>query len=80
MLSPATYNGKVGLAIMCPITSHAKGYPIEVALPPGCAVAGVVLSDHLKSLDWRARQAAFVCALPPATVDDVLAKLLTLLE
>ena len=80
MLSPATYNRRVALAIMCPITSHAKGYPFEVVLPSDCAVAGVVLAVHVKPLDWRARHATFECALPPATVDDVLAKLLTLLE
>ena len=33
VLSPASYNGKVGLAILCPITSQIKGYPFEVATP-----------------------------------------------
>src|SRR4051812_44260799 len=57
VLSPASYNGKVGLALMCPITSQVKGYPFEVAIPTGLAVAGVILADQVKSLDWRVRKA-----------------------
>jgi mRNA interferase MazF len=40
----------------------------------------VVLADQVKSLDWRARQAEFICALPAETVAEVLAKLATLLS
>ena len=58
ILSPKTYNGKVGLAILCPITRQVKGYPFEVPIPDGQAVAGAILADQVKSLDWRARQAA----------------------
>ena len=80
VLSPASYNGKVGLAILCPITSQAKGYPFEVALPDGPKVAGVVLSDQVKSLDWRVRRTEFACALPQASTAEVLEKLATLLS
>ena len=79
VLSPARYNARVGLAIVCPIANQGKGYPFEVALPPGLAVTGVTLADHVRSADWQARTAEFICALPQATVDDVLAKLYTLL-
>jgi mRNA interferase MazF len=51
VLSPASYNGKVGLAILCPITSHVKGYPFEVATPTGSGLGGVILADRVKSLD-----------------------------
>ena len=51
VLSPASYNGKVGLAILCPITSQTKGYPFEVATPAGSRVSGVILADQVKSLD-----------------------------
>jgi mRNA interferase MazF len=78
VLSPATYNGKVGLAIFCPITNQIKGYPFEVVLPAGIAVTGAILSDQVKSLDWRARNATFICTLPAATVATVLQKLNTL--
>ena len=80
VLSPAAYNGRVGLAILCPITNQRKGYPFEVVIPAGLRVRGVVLADQVKSLDWRARQAEFICALPAETVTEVLAKLATLLS
>jgi mRNA interferase MazF len=57
VLSPKTYNGKVGLALLCPITSQIKGYPFEVEVPEGLSVNGVILSDQVKSLDWKARNA-----------------------
>ena len=72
VLSPAAYNGKVGLALLCPVTSQAKGYPFEVAIPEGLGVAGVILADQVKSLDWRKRNAAVVAALPRQTVSAVL--------
>lgn len=56
VLSPESYNRRVGLAIFCPVTSQAKGYPFEVGLPYGGHVSGVILSDQVKSLDWRARR------------------------
>ena len=80
VLSPASYNGKVGLAILCPITSQIKGYPFEVLIPDGLKISGAILSDQPKSLDWKVRQAEMVCKLPSTTVDEVLQKLSTLLS
>jgi len=79
VLSPASYNGKVGLAILCPITSQVKGYPFEVATPTGSRLGGVILADQVKSLDWRVRQAEFICKLPRETTAEVLEKLGVLL-
>ncbi len=79
VLSPAAYNARVSLAIVCPITNQQKGYPFEVVIPAGLAVSGVILADQVKSLDWRARQADYSCVLPVATIAEVLAKLNTLL-
>jgi len=79
VLSPQNYNSKVGLAILCPITNQTKGYPFEVLLPAGLPVAGAILSDQVKSLDWRARNAELICALPTETISEVLQKLVTLL-
>jgi mRNA interferase MazF len=64
--------------VACPITNQAKGYPFEVTIPSGLKIAGVVLSDQIKSLDWVARRAEFICALPIKTVEEVLQKLTTL--
>lgn len=80
VLSPGSYNGKVGLAILCPITSHIKGYPFEVLVPKGLPVEGVVLSDQVKCLDWKARRAEFLCKLPPESILEVLQKLGTLIS
>ena len=79
ILSPGLYNGKVGLALLCPITHQIKGYPFEVALPDGLPVTGVILADQVKSLDWRARNAERLCCVPKRTIADVLEKLGTLL-
>ena len=80
VLSPESYNGKVGLALFCPITSQVKGYPFEVRIPEGQEVSGVVLSDQIKSLDWRARRAEFICDLPSPTIGEVMAKARALLD
>jgi mRNA interferase MazF len=80
VLSPQAYNAKVGLAILCPVTSQVKGYPFEVPLPAGLPVTGVVLADQVKSLDWLARAAEYMCGLPGETVTEILHKLGVLLR
>ncbi|PKO12892.1 MAG: mRNA-degrading endonuclease [Chloroflexi bacterium HGW-Chloroflexi-10] len=79
VLSPQAYNSRVGLAILCPITSQIKGYPFEVLIPQGLSIPGVILSDQVKSLDWRARQVEFVGELPMEPLAEVLKKLNTLI-
>ncbi|MCL6642055.1 MAG: endoribonuclease MazF [Candidatus Bipolaricaulota bacterium] len=80
VLSPAAYNRKVGLALLCPITNQVKGYPFEVRLPQGLPVTGVILADQVKSLDWRARKAEVACKVPDEVVQEALLKLGTLLS
>jgi mRNA interferase MazF len=79
VVSPSTYNAKVGLMLACPITNQVKGYPFEVIIKSGLDVAGVILSDQIKSLDWAARNVEFICALPNEAVKEVLQKLSTLI-
>jgi mRNA interferase MazF len=79
VLSPKTYNLKVGLAIVCPITSKIKGYPFEVPIPDSSPVSGVVLSDQAKSMDWKIRNAEFIYKLDSLSVEQVLQRLHTLL-
>lgn len=79
VLSPAAYNGRVGLALLCPITGQAKGYPFEVEIPPGLTVKGVALADHVKSLDWRARKATRICLVPQEVVAAAISRLNALL-
>ncbi len=80
VLSPSAYNGRVGLALLCPITTQVKGYPFEVPLPAGLAVAGVVGADQVKSLDWRVHNATLIAAVPEEIVTQVVSRLQTLLE
>ena len=79
VLSPAAYNGKVGLALLCPVASRVKGYPFEVAIPRGFGVAGVILADQVKSLNWRRRSATVIGALPSETIAAVLRRINVLL-
>ncbi len=79
VLSPTIYNKKTGLALMCPITSHVKGYPFEVILPKKSKTQGVILSDHIKNLDWQKRKAKFAEKIPKEILNEVIKKFNTLL-
>lgn len=79
VLSPAAYNERVGLALMCPVTTREKGYPFEVSIPAGLPVHGVVLVDQVRSLDWRVRNASEICSVPTYVLDSVKRLLETLL-
>jgi mRNA interferase MazF len=79
VLSPASYNQKVGLMLCCPITTKAKGYPFEVEIKTK-EVAGVVLSDQVKSLDWRARNAHSAGVVSAEVLAEVRSKLLALVS
>ncbi len=80
VLSPIDYNQRVGLALMCPVTSSVKGYPFEVPLPEDLEVGGVVLADQVRSLDWRTRRSERACTAPEPVVNEVLGKLGALLS
>jgi len=78
VISPRAYNRRVGLALMCPITSQIKGYPFEVELPQGMKTQGAILCDQIKSLDWRARNAKRIGSVPPSVMQEVTARILAL--
>ena len=80
VLSPVGYNIKSGLALVCPVTSRAKGYPFEVPLPANLPVQGVVLADHLRSLDWQIRKAVFICRLSESYLGEITARIFPLLD
>ena len=79
VLSPRSYNAKVGLCLVCPVTHHAKGYAFEVALPDGLPVQGAVLADHVKSADWQERKSEPIATVPADVLEEVRAKLKPLL-
>jgi mRNA interferase MazF len=78
VVSPRSYNEKVGLALVCPVTAQTKGYPFEVPLPAAGKTRGAILSDQLKNLDWRARKAAFSERASDEVVAEVTARILAL--
>lgn len=80
VMSSDVYNGRIGLAIVCPITNQKKGYPFEVDIPAGVGVTGVVMADQAKSVDWQGRGATFRCRMPDAVVDEVLNRVISLIE
>ena len=79
VVSPQAYNRRVGLALMCPVTNRAKGYPFEVSLPGDLEISGVVLADQIKNLNWKAREAQKACVAPAPVIAEVLGKLNALL-
>lgn len=80
VISPASYNRRVGLALFCPLTTQMKGYPFEVALPAGLKAKGAVLADQIKSLDWRVRKAKLLCKVSRDVMEETLARVLALIE
>jgi mRNA interferase MazF len=80
VLSPRSYNSASSLALLCPITSKVKGHPFEVELPGGAPVKGAVLTDQVKSVDWRARFAKFIGHAPKSVISDVQAKVRALID
>ena len=80
VLSPHTYNDKVGLAVVVPITLQARNYGFEVPLPTDAGVEGVVLADHVRSVDWRERRVRHIGAVPEEFVTQVTSRLARLFE
>ncbi|HKU68466.1 MAG TPA: type II toxin-antitoxin system PemK/MazF family toxin [Candidatus Baltobacteraceae bacterium] len=80
VLSSGRYNARSGLALICPISSRAKGLRFEVPLDETGETCGVVLADHIHSFDWRARRIEFRERAPQNVLDEVLARVAALLE
>jgi mRNA interferase MazF len=80
VLSPLEYNNKTSLAVAVPVTNQTKGYPFEVRLPSQLKTTGVVLSDQIKNIDWRARRAKFVETVPVELVVAIHERLTLLLR
>ena len=78
VLSDSAYNARIGLCIACPITSKRKGYPFEVNIK-GKRISGVILSDQVKSLDWKQRNISFAEKVSRSTLDTVVENILLLI-
>ncbi len=79
VITPQSYNRKTGLCILCPATRQAKGYAFEVPIEGGDGNTGVVLADHLRSVDWRARNVQFIHRVSDSELSEVIARLEALL-
>jgi len=79
VLSPLLYNEHSSLAIVCPITSRERGRLTEVKLPPGLPISGVVLVDHIRSIDRKARKLEII-GPAPAVLEEINARLAPLLS
>jgi mRNA interferase MazF len=79
VLSPGTYNRRSRLAIVCPVTNKQKGYPFEVVLPKTLPVTGVILADHLRSLDWQVRRAEKAGRVSRQVMAEILERIAPLL-
>lgn len=78
VISPAAYNGKTGLMVCCLLSTRIKGHPFEVPT----SIDGldcVVLSDQVKSLDWKVRKAKRKSVVSPDVMVHVRAKIKALL-
>ena len=80
VLTLAAYHRRSRLAVVCPITNKEKGWPMEVKLPEGLPIAGVILVDHVKSVDRQARNMQIAGRVPPAVLDEIDARLAPLLS
>jgi mRNA interferase MazF len=88
VLSPIAYHRKSGMAIICAITSRVRNSPFEVQLPAGLLppkagvghVDSVIVADAVRQVDYRERECAFVKAAPRKVVEEVMDKLLAVLE
>jgi len=78
VISPREYNEKVGLGLFCPITSKIKNYPFEVKIA-NKKIDGVILSDQIKSLDWKTRDIEFITKISSEEVAEVIDKISVLL-
>ena len=78
VLSPAIYNSKAQLMVCCPLSTKVKNHPFEVQITMN-GVVGVVLSDQVKSLDWKVRQAIKKDSASNAVMREVKAKIRALL-
>jgi len=79
VLSPKSYNVKAGLALVCPITNIAKGYPFEVSVEAQ-GLTGVVLADQMRTIDWQARKATIAGRLSAPKLQELQHKAKLLIE
>jgi mRNA interferase MazF len=75
VVSPRDYNRKTGLCVLCPATRQKKGYAFEVSVSHPDGTTSIILSDHLRNVDWRARNAERIQRVADSVLADVVARI-----
>ena len=81
VVTPLAFN-QLGLQLVAPITSGGafarhRGFAVDLA---GAKTKGFILCNQLRTLDLAARKGRMVERAPAAIIDDMLAKIRTLVE
>lgn len=79
VISPRSYNEKTDMALVCPITSSIKSYPLEELLETK-ELTGAILVDQIRCVDWSERNASFIVKTEPDLLQRVLRKVRMLTE
>jgi mRNA interferase MazF len=80
IITQKQFNQATRLALVSPITSQIKGFPLEVILPDGLITNGVILTFQVKTIDWQERQVKYIESLPIEIMEEVTAKLHALID
>lgn len=75
VLSPESFNRKMGFAFVCPISNTQRKNPFYVFIPEGELVTGVIMADQLRSLDFKSRKAEYIADCPELVLQDVLRRI-----
>ncbi len=79
VLSPKKFNQTTGYASVCPISNTKRPWGFHVDLPEGLDTEGVIITDQLKNLDFRARNVEIIEKAPDEVIDVCLKKIRTFL-
>lgn len=66
------FNQKTNMTIVCPITNTNNRFPLHVPLDERTVTTGVVLCEHVRSLDVQARGYTVVEEIPLDLLEKVL--------
>lgn len=74
-VSQDAFNQQLGFVYVCPVSNTKRSNPFYVPIPPGLALTGVIMSDQLRTLDYRARQAVYIAECPKLVLQEVLRRI-----
>ena len=72
VVSHNAFNQRMGFVFVCPISNTTRKNPFYVSIPMGEKVTGIIMADQLRSLDYKARKAAFISKCPEILLQEVL--------